>query len=107
MKGLHNFVGDSFGGATWTSLHNGGGVGWGEAINGGFGLVIDGSEDSERRIRSMIQWDVMNGLARRSWARNDAAMSTVTNASELNDRLDVTIPNLVDSNVLDSVFESR
>ena len=104
---VHNFVGDSFRGATWTSLHNGGGVGWGEVINGGFGLFIDGSEDSERRIRSMIQWDVMNGLARRSWARNDAAMSTVTNASELNDRLDVTIPNLVDSNVLDSVFESR
>ena len=104
---VHNFVGDSFRGATWTSLHNGGGVGWGEAINGGFGLVIDGSEDSERRIRSMIQWDVMNGLVRRSWARNDAAMGTVTNASELNDRLDVTIPNLVDSNVLDSVFESR
>jgi len=104
---VHNFVGDSFRGATWTSLHNGGGVGWGEAINGGFGLVIDGSDNSECSIRSMIQWDVMNGLARRSWARNDAAMSTVTNASEMNDRLDVTMPNLVDSNVLDRVFKSR
>ena len=104
---LHNFVGDSFRGATWTSLHNGGGVGWGEVINGGFGLVIDGSEDSENRILSMISWDVMNGLARRSWARNDAAMSSVSKASESDERLDVTMPNIVDSNVLDAVFESR
>ena len=104
---VHNFVGDSFRGATWTSLHNGGGVGWGEVINGGFGLVIDGSDDSENRIQSMISWDVINGLTRRSWARNDAAMSTVSKASESNERLDVTMPNIVDSNVLDNVFKSR
>ena len=104
---VHNFVGDSFRGATWASLHNGGGVGWGEAINGGFGLVIDGSDNSENRIQSMISWDVINGLSRRSWARNDAAMSTVSKASESNERLDVTMPNIVDSNVLDSVFKSR
>jgi len=104
---VHNFVGDSFRGATWTSLHNGGGVGWGEVINGGFGLVIDGSDNSENRIQSMISWDVINGLTRRSWARNDAAMSTVAKASESNERLDVTMPNIVDSNVLDNVFKSR
>ena len=88
-------------------MHNGGGVGWGEVINGGFGLVIDGSDNSENRIQSMISWDVINGLTRRSWARNDAAMSTVAKASESNERLDVTMPNIVDSNVLDSVFKSR
>ena len=104
---VHNFVGDSFRGATWTSLHNGGGVGWGEVINGGFGLVIDGSADSQKRIESMISWDVINGLARRSWARNEAAISTISVATELDDRLDVTMPNIVDSKVLDSVFESR
>ena len=104
---VHNFVGDSFRGATWTSLHNGGGVGWGEVINGGFGLVIDGSADSQKRIESMISWDVINGLARRSWARNEAAISTISVATELDDRLDVTMPNIVDSKVLDSVFQSR
>ena len=104
---VQNFVGDSFRGATWTSLHNGGGVGWGEVINGGFGLVIDGSADSQKRIESMISWDVINGLARRSWARNEAAISTISVATELDDRLDVTMPNIVDSKVLDSVFESR
>ena len=102
---VHNFVGDSFRGATWTSLHNGGGVGWGEAINGGFGLVIDGSEDSEHRIRSMIAWDVMNGLARRSWARNEAAVSTIARAAKTDDMLEVTSPSLVDDGVLDRIFE--
>ena len=104
---VHNFVGDSFRGATWTSLHNGGGVGWGEVINGGFGLFIDGSDDSSKRILSMISWDVMNGLARRSWARNDGAINTVTHALELDDMLDITMPNIVDSNILDSIFKSR
>ena len=104
---VQNFVGDSFRGATWTSLHNGGGVGWGEAINGGFGLYIDGTEKSTKRIESMISWDVMNGLARRSWARNAGAITTVSQASELDDSLDITMPNLVDSNVLDSIFNSR
>ena len=102
---VHNFVGDSFRGATWTSLHNGGGVGWGEAINGGFGLVIDGSADSEHRIRSMIAWDVMNGLARRSWARNEAAVSTIARAAKPDDMLEVTSPSLVDAGVLARIFE--
>jgi len=104
---VQNFVGDSFRGATWTSLHNGGGVGWGEVINGGFGLYIDGTENCTKRIESMISWDVMNGLARRSWARNAGAISTVSQASELDDSLDITMPNLVDRNVLDSIFNSR
>ena len=102
---VHNFVGDSFRGATWTSLHNGGGVGWGEAINGGFGLVVDGSDDSERRIKSMIQWDVMNGLARRSWARNEAAVSTISRAVQSDSGLQVSCPSLVDAGVLDRIFE--
>ncbi len=104
---VHNFVGDSFRGATWTSLHNGGGVGWGEVMNGGFGLFIDGSIDSTKRIESMISWDVMNGLARRSWARNIGAVDTVSQALELDQDLSITMPNLVDSNVLDNVFKSR
>ena len=74
---VQNFAGDAFRGATWISLHNGGGVGWGEVINGGFGLVIDGSEDSERRLLSMLHWDVNNGVARRAWARNTGALSAI------------------------------
>ena len=97
---IHNFVGDSFRGATWTSIHNGGGVGWGEVINGGFGMYIDGSLDSENSIRSMISWDVMNGLARRSWARNSGAISTVEEAGELDPKLVVTTPNLVEDEIL-------
>ena len=102
---IHNFVGDSFRGATWTSLHNGGGVGWGEVINGGFGLMIDGSEDSQDRINSMISWDVLNGLARRSWARNEGAIWTVERAMDLDAKLGITIPNLVDRNLLDKLFD--
>jgi urocanate hydratase len=102
---VHNFVGDSFRGATWVSMHNGGGVGWGEAINGGFGLFIDGSEKSERNIDSMISWDVNNGLARRSWARNEAAIFAITRAMDSDDSLKVTIPNMVDNNLLDYLFE--
>jgi urocanate hydratase len=102
---VHNFVGDSFRGATWVSMHNGGGVGWGEAINGGFGLFIDGSEESERNIDSMISWDVNNGLARRSWARNEAAIFAITRAMDSDDSLKVTIPNMVDNNLLDYLFE--
>ena len=104
---IHNFVGDSFRGATWTSLHNGGGVGWGEVINGGFGLFIDGSDDSSCRITSMISWDVINGLARRSWARNPGAIATVKNAVNTDEKLNVTMPNLVDDEVLDAIFKSR
>jgi len=104
---IHNFVGDSFRGATWTSLHNGGGVGWGEVINGGFGLYIDGTKDSEKRIDSMISWDVMNGLVRRSWARNTGAIETVNKAILLDKKLEVTVPNLVDEDLLNSVFHTR
>ena len=103
---IHNFVGDSFRGATWTSIHNGGGVGWGEVINGGFGMYIDGSLDSEKSIRSMISWDVMNGLARRSWARNIGAISTVEGAGELDPKLIVTTPNLVEEDILANLIKS-
>ena len=102
---IHNFVGDSFRGATWTSIHNGGGVGWGEVINGGFGMYIDGSLESENSIHSMISWDVMNGLARRSWARNIGAIDTVEEAGKLEPKLVVTIPNLVDEEILTNLSE--
>ena len=102
---IHNFVGDSFRGATWTSIHNGGGVGWGEVINGGFGMYIDGSLESENSIHSMISWDVMNGLARRSWARNIGAIDTVEEAGKLDPKLEVTIPNLVDEEILTYLSE--
>ena len=102
---VQNFVGDSFRGATWVSLHNGGGVGWGEVTNGGFGMVIDGSEKSERNIESMISWDVNNGIARRSWARNSGAISAINRAMDKDQRLDVTLPNMVDYNILDNLFE--
>ena len=102
---IHNFVGDSFRGATWTSIHNGGGVGWGEVINGGFGMYIDGSGESENSIHSMISWDVMNGLARRSWARNIGAIDTVEEAGKLDPKLVVTIPNLVDQEILSYLSE--
>ena len=102
---IHNFVGDSFRGATWTSIHNGGGVGWGEVINGGFGMYIDGSSESENSIHSMISWDVMNGLARRSWARNIGAIDTVDKAVKLDPKLVVTIPNLVDQEILSNLSE--
>ena len=101
---IHNFVGDSFRGATWTSIHNGGGVGWGEVINGGFGMYIDGTKDSEIKIESMISWDVMNGLVRRSWARNSGAITTVKDAQETNIGLEVTIPNLADENLLNRLI---
>ena len=102
---IHNFVGDSFRGATWTSIHNGGGVGWGEVINGGFGMYIDGSLESENSIHNMISWDVMNGLARRSWARNIGAIDTVEEAGKLDPKLVVTIPNLVDQEILTNLSE--
>ena len=101
---IQNFVGDSFRGATWVSLHNGGGVGWGEVINGGFGMMIDGSDRSSKSIESMIPWDVENGVARRSWARNDEAMWTIRRAMEDNTDLDVTLPSLVDEELIESLF---
>jgi urocanate hydratase len=93
---IHNVIGDSFRGATWVSIHNGGGVGWGEVINGGFGMVLDGSKEAERRLKSMLFWDVNNGIARRSWARNDEAIFAIKRAMELNPELKVTLPNNVD-----------
>ena len=101
---VQNFVGDSFRGATWVSLHNGGGVGWGEAINGGFGLVLDGSTQSSENIDSMISWDVNNGLARRSWARNNAATFAIARAMKSDLRLEVPLPELVDGDILDQLF---
>ena len=97
---VQNVIGDSFRGATWVSLHNGGGVGWGEVINGGFGMVIDGSEDSDRKIRCMLHWDVNNGIARRSWARNKGAMFAIQREMERTPELKVTIPYLVDDKLL-------
>ncbi len=97
---VQNFVGDSFRGATWVSLHNGGGVGWGEVINGGFGMVLDGSADSERKLKSMLFWDVNNGISRRSWARNPEAIFAIKRAMELEPKLKVTLPNLVDDELL-------
>lgn len=97
---VHNFVGDAFRGATWVSLHNGGGVGWGEVINGGFGMLLDGSADAERRLISMLHWDVNNGIARRAWARNDEALFAIRRAMEQNPMLKVTLPNSVDDSLL-------
>ena len=101
---VQNFVGDSFRGATWVSLHNGGGVGWGEVINGGFGLVLDGSPDSERRLNSMLDWDVNNGVSRRAWARNDGSIFAIKRAMKENPSLKVTLPNKASSDLIDSFF---
>ena len=98
---VHNVIGDSFRGATWVSLHNGGGVGWGEVMNGGFGMVLDGSADSERRLRSMLNWDVNNGIARRSWARNEGAMDTARKAMSDTPGLTITMPQLCDDDLID------
>ncbi|MBQ6769286.1 MAG: urocanate hydratase [Prevotella sp.] len=97
---VQNVIGDAFRGATWVSLHNGGGVGWGEVINGGFGMVIDGSDDSDRHIREMLLWDVNNGIARRSWARNEGSIMAIKREMERTPGLVVTLPNLVDDSLL-------
>jgi len=97
---IHNVIGDSFRGATWVSIHNGGGVGWGEVINGGFGMVLDGSPEASRRLESMLFWDVNNGIARRSWARNDEAIFAIKRAMEVQPLLKVTLPNIVDNALL-------
>ena len=97
---IQNVIGDSFRGATWVSIHNGGGVGWGEVINGGFGMVIDGSKECDKKIESMLHWDVNNGVARRSWARNSGAIFAIKQAMKLNSDLKVTLPNEVDDKYL-------
>ena len=103
---VQNVIGDSFRGATWVSIHNGGGVGWGEVINGGFGMVIDGSADSERHIREMLLWDVNNGIARRSWARNEGAMFSIRRQMEQTPGLHVTMPNITDDAVVRAALEN-
>jgi len=103
---VHNVIGDAFRGATWVSLHNGGGVGWGEVINGGFGLFVDGSEEADEAIRSMIAWDVTNGLARRAWARNPEAIHAVRRAMDAEGRLRVTLPHDADDRLLDEALEA-
>ncbi|MGN0199958.1 MAG: urocanate hydratase [Candidatus Cryptobacteroides sp.] len=100
---IQNVIGDSFRGATWVSIHNGGGVGWGEVINGGFGMVIDGGEDSDRHIREMLFWDVNNGIARRSWARNEGSVRSIEREMKRSPGLKVTLPNFVDEEILDSI----
>ncbi len=97
---IHNVIGDSFRGATWVSIHNGGGVGWGEVINGGFGMLLDGTSDAEQRLKSMLHWDVNNGIARRSWARNEEAIFAIKRAMEEEPLLKVTLPNIVDESLL-------
>ena len=97
---IQNVIGDSFRGATWVSIHNGGGVGWGEVINGGFGMVLDGSNDAQRRLESMLFWDVNNGIARRSWARNKEAVFAIKREMKRNPNLKVTLPNFVDDSLL-------
>ena len=103
---IQNVIGDSFRGATWVSIHNGGGVGWGEVINGGFGMVLDGSIESEKRLKSMLFWDVNNGISRRNWARNEGATFAIKRAMEVEPDLKVTIPNLVDDSVMKKLFNS-
>ena len=100
---IQNVIGDSFRGATWVSIHNGGGVGWGEVVNGGFGMVLDGSKDAQRRLESMLYWDVNNGIARRSWARNNEAVFAIKRAMKKNPMLQVTLPNFVDDELINKM----
>ena len=102
---VQNVIGDSFRGATWVSLHNGGGVGWGEVINGGFGLLLDGSPDAERRLKSMLHWDVNNGIARRAWARNKEAEFAINKAMQMEPAMQITLPNIVDDHLIDKAAE--
>ena len=97
---VHNVIGDSFRGATWVSIHNGGGVGWGEVMSGGFGMVIDGTDESENHIKDMLLWDVNNGIARRSWARNEGALNAIKREMERTPGLRVTLPNLADEDII-------
>jgi len=101
---IHNVIGDSFRGATWVSIHNGGGVGWGEVINGGFGMLLDGTAEAEKRIKNMLFYDVNNGISRRSWARNEGAIFAIKREMERTPNLKVTVPNLVDDDLLEGLF---
>jgi len=102
---IHNVIGDSFRGASWVSIHNGGGVGWGEVINGGFGMVLDGSDQASERLKNMLFYDVNNGISRRSWARNKEALFAIKREMKRSPNLKVTLPNLVADKVLDGLFE--
>jgi urocanate hydratase len=101
---IQNVIGDSFRGATWVSIHNGGGVGWGEVMNGGFGMLLDGSGDAKRNLQMMLHWDVNNGIARRNWARNENAIFAIKRAMEAEPLLKVTLPNMVDDATFDGLF---
>jgi urocanate hydratase len=101
---IQNVIGDSFRGATWVSIHNGGGVGWGEVINGGFGMVLDGTKEADKRLKAMLFWDVNNGISRRSWARNDEAIFAIKRAMKSEPNLKVTLPNNVDDSLLNNLF---
>jgi urocanate hydratase len=103
---VQNAIGDSFRGATWVSLHNGGGVGWGEVINGGFGMVLDGSKDAESKLRMMLHWDVNNGIARRSWARNEGAMLTLEREMKRTPGLKVTVPYIADDKIIEDAMKT-
>jgi urocanate hydratase len=100
---IQNVIGDSFRGATWVSIHNGGGVGWGEVINGGFGMMLDGSKNAEKKLKSMLFWDVNNGVSRRCWARNQEAEFTIKRAMKKNPNLKITIPNIACDKLLDNL----
>jgi urocanate hydratase len=102
---VQNVIGDAFRGATWVSIHNGGGIGWGEVINGGFGMVLDGSDEAGHRLEMMLYWDVNNGIARRSWARNEGAMFTIKNEMARQPGLIVTIPGIADENLMNELFK--
>jgi urocanate hydratase len=101
---IHNVIGDSFRGATWVSIHNGGGVGWGEVINGGFGMLLDGSDLAEKNLKAMLFFDVNNGIARRAWARNPGALSTAVRAVEKNSGLMITLPHIADDDMINNLF---
>jgi urocanate hydratase len=102
---VQNVIGDAFRGATWVSLHNGGGVGWGEVINGGFGMVLDGAEETMEKLRMMLHWDVNNGIARRSWARSEGALFTLKREMDRTPGLKVTIPYIADDQLINTIFE--
>jgi urocanate hydratase len=104
---IHNVIGDSFRGATWVSIHNGGGVGWGEVMNGGFGLLLDGSKEAEHRLEKMLFYDVNNGIARRSWARNENSLFAIRRQMEKTPNLQVTLPTLVEPNLLDTLMNKK
>jgi urocanate hydratase len=103
---VQNVIGDAFRGATWVSIHNGGGVGWGEVINGGFGMVLDGSEDSARNIKQMLFWDVNNGIARRSWARNEGSVRAIEREMARTPSLHVTMPQIVEDDIIKDALKN-